>query len=51
MKQLCDELRQYAVQLRQLGFSLNGGVGERECLELSERMLAAVRRAEAWTAS
>ena len=47
MKQLCDDLRQFAIQVRQLGFSLNGGVGERECLDLSERMLAAVKQAEA----
>jgi hypothetical protein len=46
VKQLCDDLRQFAIQVRQLGYSLNGGVGERECLDLSERMLAAVKRAE-----
>ena len=33
--------------MRQLGYSLDGGVGERECLALSERMLAAVKQAEA----
>jgi hypothetical protein len=47
MKQLCDDLRQFAIQVRQLGYSLSGGVGERECLDLSERMLAAVKQAEA----
>jgi hypothetical protein len=47
MKQLCDDLRQFAIQVRQLGYSLHGGVGERECLDLSERMLATVKRAEA----
>jgi hypothetical protein len=47
MKQLCDDLRQFAIQVHQLGFSLSGGMGERECLDLSERMLAAVKRAEA----
>ena len=47
MKHLCDELRQFAIQVHQLGYSLNGGVGERECLDLSERMLAAVKQAEA----
>ena len=47
MKQLSNDLRQFAIQVRQLGFSLNGGVGERECLDLSERMLAAVKQAEA----
>lgn len=46
MKQLCDDLRQFAVQVRQIGFSLNGGAGEWECLDLSERMLAAVKQAE-----
>jgi len=50
MKQLCYDLHQFAIQVRQVGLSLNGGVGERECLDLSERMLAAVRRAETRTA-
>jgi hypothetical protein len=47
MNQLCDDLRQFAIDVRQLGYSLDGGVGERECLALSERMLAVVRQAEA----
>jgi hypothetical protein len=47
MKQLCDDLRQFAVQVRQLGYSVDGGVAERECLYLSEHMLAAVKQAEA----
>ena len=47
MKQLCDDLRRFAFEVYQLGYSLNGGVGERECLNLSERMLAAVKQAEA----
>lgn len=51
MNQLCDDLREFAIQVRQLAYSLNGGVGERECLELSERMLTAVDEAEARTAS
>ena len=51
MKQLCDDLREFAIQVRQIGFSVNGGVGERECLDLSERMLAAVKEAEARLAS
>ena len=51
MKQLCDDLRQFAIEVRQLGYSLNGGVGEWECLELNERMLAAVKQAEARMAS
>ena len=45
MKQLCDDLRQFAIQVRQLGYSRD--VAERECLDLSERMLAAVKQAEA----
>ena len=47
MKQLCHELHQFAIQVHQLGYSLDGGVGERECLDLSERMLTAVNQAEA----
>ena len=47
MKQLCDDLRQFAIQVRQLGYSPGGRVVERDCLKLSERMLAAVKRAEA----
>ena len=47
MKQLCDDLRQFAIQVRQLGYSLDGGVAEGECLDLSERMLAAIKQAEA----
>ena len=51
MKQLCDDLSQFAIQVRQLGYSLGGGVGERQCLDLSERMLASVKEAEARMAS
>jgi hypothetical protein len=29
LKQLCNDLGQFAIQVRQVGFSLNGGVGER----------------------
>ena len=47
MKQLCNELRQFAIEVYQLGYSLEGGVAERECLNLSERMLAAANQAEA----
>ena len=47
MKQLFDDLRQFAIEVRQVGFSLSGGVGERECLDLSERMFAAIEQAEA----
>ena len=46
MQQLCDDLRQFATQVRQLGYSVERGVAERECLYLSERMLAAVKQAE-----
>ena len=47
MKQLCDDLRRFAIEVRQLGFSLSGRVGERECLDLCERMFVAVEQAEA----
>jgi hypothetical protein len=47
MKQLCDDLRYFAIQVRQLGYPSAGGVAERECLDLSKRMLAAVKQAEA----
>ncbi len=47
MKQLCDDLHLFAIQVCQLGYSLEGGVGERECLALCDRMLAAVEEAEA----
>jgi hypothetical protein len=47
MKQLCDDLRQFAIQVHQLGYSPDGGEVERECLDLSQRMLAAVKQAEA----
>jgi len=47
MKQIGDDLRRFAIEVHQLGFSLGGGVGERECLDLSERMLAAARQADA----
>jgi hypothetical protein len=47
MKQLCDDLRQFAIQVHQLGYSPDGGKVERECLDLSQRMLAAVKQAEA----
>ncbi|WP_156766211.1 hypothetical protein [Mycobacterium sp. E342] len=47
MKQLCEDLTQFAMQVRQIGYSVNGGVGERECLDLSARMLAAVKQAQA----
>jgi hypothetical protein len=49
MKQLCDDLTQFAIQVRQIAYSVNGGVGERECVDLSARMLAAVKWAQART--
>jgi hypothetical protein len=51
MKHLFDDLRQIAIEVRQVGFSLSGGVGERECLDLSERIFAAVEQAEATMAA
>lgn len=46
IRQLCDELR-FAIQVRQLAYLVQGGFGERECLDLSQRMLAAAEQAEA----
>lgn len=37
---LGDELRSYAVQLRQLAYTLPNGVGEHDLLQLSDRMRA-----------
>ena len=39
--QLRQELRNYAVELRQLAYALPYGVGEHALLRLSERMRAA----------
>jgi hypothetical protein len=39
--QLRQELRSYAVELRQLAYTLPNGVGEHDLLRLSERMRAA----------
>ena len=39
--QLQDELRNCAVELRQLAYTLQNGVGEHDLLRLSERMRAA----------
>ncbi len=36
-----DELRNCAVELRQLAYTLQNGIGEHDLLELSERMRAA----------
>jgi hypothetical protein len=38
---LQDELRDCAVELRQLAYTLQNGVGEHDLLRLSERMRAA----------
>lgn len=37
---LGDELRNYAVQLRRLAYTLPNGVGEHDLLQLSDRMHA-----------
>ena len=47
MKQLCDDLRRFAIEVRQVGYSRDAGLVERECLNLSERMLVTVKQAEA----
>jgi len=39
--QLRQELRNYAVELRQLAYALPSGVGDNDLLRLSERMRAA----------
>jgi hypothetical protein len=39
--QLRQELRDYAVELRQLAYTLPDGVGEHDLLRLSERIRAA----------
>jgi hypothetical protein len=39
--QLRQELRDYAVELRQLAYTLPNGVGENDFLQLSRRMGAA----------
>ena len=41
---LRQELRNYAVELRQLAYTLPDGVGEHDLLRLSERMHAAADR-------
>ncbi|WP_293048974.1 hypothetical protein [Mycobacterium sp.] len=41
---LREDLRGYAVELRQLAYTLPGGVGEHNLLQLSERMRAAADR-------
>jgi hypothetical protein len=39
--QLCQELRNYAVELRQLAYTVPNGVGEHDLLGLSDRMRTA----------
>ena len=43
---LRQELRNYAVELRQLAYTLPYGVGEHNLLQLSDRMRAAADHAE-----
>jgi hypothetical protein len=42
---LLEEFRNYAVELRQLAYTLQNGVGEHDLLRLSERMRAAADEA------
>jgi hypothetical protein len=44
--QLRQELRTYAVELRQLAYTLPNGVGEHDFLELSGRMRVTADQAE-----
>jgi hypothetical protein len=39
--QLCEVLRNYAVELRQLAYTVPNGIGEHDLLGLSNRMRAA----------
>jgi hypothetical protein len=41
VQSLEDELRNCAVELRQLAYTLQNGIGEHDLLRLSERMRAA----------
>lgn len=41
---LRDDLRNYAVELRQLAYTLPLGVGEHDLLQLSDRMRAAAEQ-------
>ena len=43
--QLRQELRDYAVELRKLAYTLPNGVGEHDLLSLSERMRTAASQA------
>jgi hypothetical protein len=43
---LRQELRNYAVELRQLAYTLPNGVGEHNLLQLSDRMRAAAELKE-----
>jgi hypothetical protein len=43
--QLCHLLRNYAVELRQLAYTLPNGVGEHDLLGLSDRMHATADQA------
>ena len=43
--QLRQELREYAVEVRKLAYTLPNGVGEHDLLSLSERMRTAASQA------
>jgi hypothetical protein len=43
---LRQELRNYAVELRQLAYTLPNGIGEHNLLQLSDRMRAAAELVE-----
>jgi hypothetical protein len=43
---LRQELRNYAVELRQLAYTLPDGIGEHNLLQLSDRMRAAAELAD-----
>ena len=44
--QLRQDLRNYAVELRQLAYALPGGLGEHELLRMSARMRASADQVE-----
>jgi hypothetical protein len=45
VQSLENELRNCAIELRQLAYTLQGGVGEHDLLQLSERMRTAADEA------
>jgi hypothetical protein len=42
---LCQELRNYAIELRQLAYTVPNGIGEHDLLRLSDQMCAAADQA------